>query len=86
MPNFAPDVAVEVRSPSDRPDEREWKIGRYLKAGSDLVLDVDPDRRTIEAVFPGGALHFEPGQTLAQPAVRWLTFPVDEAFADLAGL
>ncbi|MBV8332607.1 MAG: Uma2 family endonuclease, partial [Candidatus Eremiobacteraeota bacterium] len=36
VPAFAPDIAVEIRSPSDRLGEREWKIATYLEAESAL--------------------------------------------------
>jgi Uma2 family endonuclease len=44
---FAPDLAVEVRSPSDRDDEVEEKVQLWLAAGSELVWTVDPDDRTV---------------------------------------
>jgi Uma2 family endonuclease len=42
---FAPDLAVEVLSPHDRPGETLSKIGDWLNAGSRLVWVIDPDRR-----------------------------------------
>ena len=45
----APDLAVEVVSPSNRPDEVHAKVADYLAAGTRLVwvVDPDPDRRTL---------------------------------------
>ena len=84
VPNFAPDIAVEIRSPSDRPGIREWKRAQYLEAGSDLVLDVDPARRTIGAFAPGmDERTFAQGETFTHPAAPWLEFEVAEAFSDL---
>jgi Uma2 family endonuclease len=84
VPNFAPDIAVEVRSPSDRPGARDWKIAQYLEAGSTLVLDVHPIERIIRAFAPGMAEQtFAVGQTFEHPAVPWLRFEVAEAFEDL---
>jgi Uma2 family endonuclease len=84
VPNFAPDIAVEVRSPSDRPGIREWKTAQYLEAGSDLVLDVHPEARIIRAFAPGlNERTFAAGMTFEHPAVPWLRFEVAEAFADL---
>jgi Uma2 family endonuclease len=84
IPNFAPDIAIEIRSPSDRPGEREWKIAQYLEAGSGLVLDVDPKRRLIRAIAPGmDELTFGAEEAFAHPAVPWLRFETAEAFADL---
>ena len=45
----APDLAVEVVSPSNRPSEIHAKVADYLAAGTRLVwvVDPDPERRTI---------------------------------------
>ena len=42
----APDLAVEVLSPGDRPDEVLEKVADWLSAGALLVWVIDPDRRT----------------------------------------
>jgi Uma2 family endonuclease len=42
---FAPDLVVEVLSPSDRPGEVLAKVGDWLDAGARLVWVVDPERR-----------------------------------------
>lgn len=42
---FAPDLAVEVLSPDDRPGDVTEKVADWLKAGTQLVWVVDPDRR-----------------------------------------
>jgi Uma2 family endonuclease len=44
---FAPDLAVEVVSPSDRFDEVQTKVAEYLTAGTRLVWVVNPTTRTI---------------------------------------
>lgn len=43
--SFAPDLAVEVLSPGDRPGEVLAKVADWLTAGTRLVWVVDPDRR-----------------------------------------
>jgi Uma2 family endonuclease len=43
----APDLAVEVVSPEDRPKEVEDKFQNYLDAGARMVLVVNPKRRTV---------------------------------------
>ena len=45
FPAIAPDLAVEVLSPSDRPRRVLDKIGEYLEAGVRLVWVVDPVKR-----------------------------------------
>lgn len=44
---FAPDLAVEVISPNDRPDEVEEKVQVWLAAGSRAVWTVDAEARTV---------------------------------------
>jgi Uma2 family endonuclease len=43
----APDLAVEVLSPSNRRKQVEEKIAEYLKAGTKLVWVLDPMDRTV---------------------------------------
>jgi len=50
----APDLAVEVLSPSDRASEVQEKIREYLAAGCPLVWVVDPGSETVTAYHPGG--------------------------------
>lgn len=42
---FAPDLAVEVLSPSDRPGATLGKVGDWLSGGTQLVWVIDPMRR-----------------------------------------
>lgn len=48
-PPFAPDIAVDVRSPSHRAALMAKKIEQYLVHGARLVLDVDPAARIVHA-------------------------------------
>jgi Uma2 family endonuclease len=50
----APDLAVEILSPSNRPDHIARKVGRYLVAGVMLVWIVDPDEETVTIYRIGG--------------------------------
>ncbi len=45
---IAPDLAVEVRSPTDRPSDLLTKVGDWLNAGSSLVWVIDPARRAAQ--------------------------------------
>ncbi|MBV8155193.1 MAG: Uma2 family endonuclease [Candidatus Eremiobacteraeota bacterium] len=83
IPAFAPDVAVEIRSPADRQGEREWKIATYLLAECPLVLDISPKERTIVAHGSNGRLAFSRNETFVHEAAPWLQFDVNEAFVDL---
>ncbi len=82
-PPFAPDIAVEVRSPSDNLPFLRRKIERYLQTGSVLVLVADPDKRTIVAFDSHGAHNYASGDTFEHPAVPWLRFHVAIIFAKL---
>jgi Uma2 family endonuclease len=50
----APDLAVEVLSPSDRFAEVLEKVQDYLAAGARLVWVIDPEARTATVFRPGG--------------------------------
>ena len=56
---FAPDLAIEVLSPSESASELEEKLSDYAVAGVPLIWVVDPKRRTVRIM------------NLARP-VRWL--------------
>ena len=51
----APDLAVEVVSPSDKASELAVKIADYLAAGTQQVWVVEPNTRTVAVYRPGGA-------------------------------
>jgi Uma2 family endonuclease len=55
LPRLAPDLAVEIVSPSNRPAEIHEKVMQYLEAGVRLVWIVDPRARTIAVHRPGTA-------------------------------
>lgn len=82
-PPFAPDVAIEIRSPSNREKFIAAKTERYLACGTTLVLDVDPASRSITAHAVGGVRRYETGERFSHPTVPWLEFDVGGAFADL---
>lgn len=49
----APDLAVEVVSPSDRYEDVEERVADYLSAGTRVVWVVSPARRTVTVHRPG---------------------------------
>ena len=83
QPPFAPDVAVEVRSPSYRTAFAAEKIARYLRTGAALVLDIDPVERAVFAHSAGGVHAFIEGERFMHEAAPWLVFTVAELFGDL---
>ena len=52
---FAPDLAVEVLSPGDRPGEVLAKVADWLNAGSRLVWVIDPERRVARIYRADGS-------------------------------
>lgn len=55
FPAQAPDLAVEVLSPGDRPGEVLAKVADWLTAGSRLVWVVDPARREVRVYRQDGS-------------------------------
>lgn len=82
-PPLSPELAVEVRSPSDDLRYLAKKIARYLATGSVLVLDVNPKTRRIVAHAADGIREYTRGDQFEHPALPWLHFEVDAIFADL---
>jgi Uma2 family endonuclease len=83
QPPVAPDIAVEVWSPTNDRAFLDRKIAKYLANGSSLVLDVDPRLRTIVAHAVDGVRTFSEVDRFEHSAVPWLVFDVVEAFKDL---
>jgi Uma2 family endonuclease len=54
VPELAPDLVVEVVSPSDRASEVAEKAAMWLDAGVRLVWVVDPQARLAAVHHPGG--------------------------------
>lgn len=50
---FAPDLAVEVVSPSNAAADMQEKVLQYLAAGTEIVWVVQPRTRTVEVWRPG---------------------------------
>ena len=46
----APDLAVEVISPNDRDSEIREKVSDWLRAGTQMVVVIDPPQRTCTAL------------------------------------
>lgn len=53
----APDLAVEIISPSERPNEIQRKLQEYLASGVRQVWHVFPDTQEIVVHFPDGSAH-----------------------------
>lgn len=79
----APDLAVEVLSPSNRAGEIADKIRDYLRAGSRQVWVVDPERETVTVHCPDRPPRtLGPGDTLdGEEVLPGFAAPVEEVFA-----
>ncbi len=83
VPPIAPDLVIEIRSPKENATHRTAKVKKYLALGTLLVLDVDPEAKTIRAISADGVDVFECGETIAFAALPWLLLPVSKAFEEL---
>ena len=80
---LAPDLAVEVLSPSDRYGEVDDKVHQWLAAGARQVWVVDPAAQRVH-VFRAEdhPLDLGPGDTLdGAPVLPGFTLRIDELFA-----
>ena len=77
-----PDLAVEVRSPSDRRSGAERKTALWLSLGTKSVWLVDPKSRTVEIVHSGSERRvFHETDELADDTVPGFRIKVSEIFA-----
>lgn len=53
---FAPDLAVEVLSPDDRPGKVLEKVADWLSAGTRLIWEIDPERRVARVYRADGTM------------------------------
>lgn len=74
----APDLAIELRSPNDRPGEVRAKVLEYLDAGCALVWVVDPSSRSVSVHAPGRPvrLRSEDERLEGEHVLPGLTMPV----------
>jgi Uma2 family endonuclease len=82
VPPFAPDVAIEILSPGDRPKDVASKVDVYLRGGGRLVLVVDPKRRTIRAIDAAGERIFAGDETFEHLVLPGFTFVVEPFFEE----
>lgn len=80
----APDLAIEVVSPSESAADLNRKVELLLKAGSLAVWVLYPQQREVRMFFPNGASYRKGiGDTLSMPKLLpgW-EFPVARLFED----
>ena len=78
----APDLAIEVLSPDDRPSDVRSKVEDYLAAGTPMVVIVDPGARAVTVHRAGVAAEVleEAGTLDLDPVVRGFSVTVGELF------
>jgi Uma2 family endonuclease len=74
-PLIAPDIAVDVLSPDDRPARMNRKVQSYLEFGSFVVLVVDPKKRRV-------ALHRPAGTEEREARGAWVLEPFENLVLD----
>ena len=84
-PRFAPDVAIEVVSPSNTPAELTRKGNEYFVNGTRAMWIADPGPRTVTIRRPGVAEQvFGPDEVLSgEPEIPGFSCPVADIFAVL---
>jgi Uma2 family endonuclease len=85
IPLGAPTVAVEIQSPDDRPADLADKIATYLRAGSALVLVLDPRAQTL-AAYDGATRFFRRDEQFEHPVLPGFSLDLEALFARLTPL
>ena len=78
----APDLVVEILSPTDRPDAVRRKVDEYFAAGVRMAWVVDPATRTVRVHRSGGVPRsVAAGEVIAgEDVLPGFELPVDEVF------
>jgi Uma2 family endonuclease len=78
----APDLAVEVLSPSDNPVEIQQKVSDYLEAGARLVWVLAPQARAATVYRPDGSARLvrEPESLDGEDVLPGLAIPLADLF------
>jgi Uma2 family endonuclease len=81
----APDIAVEVLSPSDSVGDIRAKIADWLACGCAIVLVLDPDRRIAELHRPGRVRSFvAPDEVTLDVVLPGWSLDLDGVFREAA--
>lgn len=81
-PHLAPDVAIEIQSPSDRNIVITHKVDIYLRSGTRLVLIVDAASGTVTAHDTERVTVFTSPETFEHEMMPDFTFGLAELFTD----
>jgi Uma2 family endonuclease len=78
---FAPDIAIEILSPSEKAVEVNSKVAEYLAAGSGEVWVIDAENIEVLVRSVSGVRRFGAGERLESPLLPGFSFAVSEALA-----
>jgi Uma2 family endonuclease len=83
---IAPDLVIEVLSPSETASELEEKLDDYTLAGTHLIWVVDPVRRTVTVIASSAAVKWlREGESLdGGDVIPGFALPVAEIFEGIA--
>jgi len=76
----APEIAIEVVSPSDTASHIKAKISSYLQNGASSVWIVYPEDRSVVVHFSDQVREFKADQVIADPMLPGFTTPVSDFF------
>ena len=82
-PLVPPNAAIEICSPGQNRRDLADKVATLIRAGSDVVIVVDPRKRTVTTTDRNGTRTFRDGDTFEHPALAEFTFAISEMFAAL---
>lgn len=77
----APDLVVEILSPTDRPEAVRRKLDEYFAAGVRMAWVIDPATRAVRVHRPGGVRSVAAGGVVAgEDVLPGFELSVDEVF------
>ena len=76
----APDIAIEVISPSERASDTRQKLDAYLRYGTREVWQVYPKSREVMVYSGTTAVTLAAGETLTTPLLPGFSLPVQSLF------
>jgi len=83
FPNVAPDLAIEVKSPSDRMSLFEQRMGKYFAAGTREVWLVMPERQEVRVYRgPETFVTFGRDETSETDVILGFKLPLENLFQD----
>jgi Uma2 family endonuclease len=80
IPRIAPDVAIEILSPDDRPDDVDEKVRVYLAAGAEAVVLVDTDAQSATICETGRTQHLDRGDLFEHAVLPGFSMAMRDLF------